>query len=256
MAYKQNIRPPSEEEVRELLSDYQKANTKVEVDPSWTKHLLATHPVQYITTVGKVNRRLMTNIAPFATCLDTSYDPPYVTISVHTRQHSIIGQPKNKGRMNTHSNIIQNGLFIVNTPGAELLNVLDIVAIPYERQKLEDKIQKACLTKGVPCVLPKDHDVYPPIINECLAHLECEVIDIHRPRGSDHYNITGKVVGASYDVSLGEDLDEVRKHIAERSFHHFGPVSGNPTQRYIAMSSLFTIQNETRLLVEKNGEKK
>lgn len=234
-----------------MKSHYEKSDKKIEVPTKWTSYLLATHPIQFITTIGRVNEKLKTNIAPFATCLDTSYNPQYITISAAVHQHTANGQTPNKGRMNTFSNIKQNGLFIVNTPGIELLDILDIVSIPYERNNLEDKIEKANLTKTKPLVLPRDHKIYPPLIEECLVHLECEVVDIHRPRGSDHYNITGKVVGASYDNDLGSDLDEIRQNIVRKTFHHFGPSSKNPGQRYIAFSTPSKIKNTLILAMEK-----
>src|SRR3989344_1194857 len=139
---------------------YADQKNKVEVSPSWTKYLLTTHPVEFITTIGKVNGRFKTDIAPFATCLDTSYEPPYIQISCAVRQHVAHGQQPTNAKMNTYLNIRQNGLFIVNVPPKELLtahpegrwpiNLLDIVAMPYPRRKLEDKILLAKLTKDTP----------------------------------------------------------------------------------------------------------
>src|SRR3989344_4961239 len=101
---------------------------KVQVCPSWTKYLLTTHPVEFITTVGKIKGRLMPNIAPFATCLDTSYEPPYITFSASLRQHGINSKHQGDYKMNTYLNIKQNGMFIVNVPDRSLLEILDIVA--------------------------------------------------------------------------------------------------------------------------------
>ncbi len=222
---------------------YAKAINKRVVDPNWAKHLLVTHPIQFITTIGCVHGKYTTNIAPFATCLDTSYEPPYVTFSAFVHQHTPAGHKPIKGKMNTYLNIRQNGLFIVNTPGRDLLNKLDIVAYPYQRSHTEDKIEKAKLTKVNPFVLPHRHAVYPPLIQECLAHLECEVIDIHLPRGSDHYLITGRVVEASYDLKLGRNRERVREGIVRRSFHHFGQCGKD--RRYIATLTPLKIKTLT-----------
>ncbi|MBI2499212.1 flavin reductase family protein [Candidatus Woesearchaeota archaeon] len=223
----------SAHKAKKVLDTYQQASSKTEVDPSWTKYLLVTHPVEFITTIGRVSGRVIANVAPFATCLDTSYEPPYVTFSAALRQHSIGGQIQSKGKMNTYLNIRQNGLFIVNVPRISLLDVMDIIAYPYSRKGLEDKLEKAGLTKLRPFVLSRKHEIYPPLIGECLAHLECEVVDIHRPAESDHYNITGRVVGASYDESLGDEIDEIRVNLAKFIFHHFGANSENPKIRNI-----------------------
>ncbi len=225
------------------LNSYCAPSSKIPVLPSWTKYLLSTHPVEFITTIGRINGVLKTDIAPFATCLDTSYNPPYVQISCAIRQHVAQSQKPTNARMNTYLNIKQNGLFIINVPPKELLRadpegrwpayLLDIVAEPCPRRKLKDKIALAGLTKATPFILSKTHPIYPPLIQECLAHLECEVIDIHRPGNGDHYNITGKVVGASYDACLGDDLEQVRDNLVKRVWHHFGSRSHDPTKRLI-----------------------
>ena len=135
--------------------------------------------------------------------------------------------------MNTYLNILQNGLFVVNTPDKSLLPKLDIIAYPYRRQFLEDKIEKAGLTMLSPFVLPSSYSAYPPLIKECLAHLECRVVDIHRPVSSDHYMITGHVIGASFDKDLGNNFDEIRHNLVGRVFHHFGSSVNDRSIRFI-----------------------
>lgn len=212
---------------------YKKSASKIEAPIYWTKHLMTTHPIVFITTIGEVKNQLITGVAPFATCLDTSYEPPYVTFSAAIKQHSVLGGPINKGAMNTYFNIKQFPYFIINIPGKDLLGKMDIVAMPYQRNDYRDKIELAKLTKFEPFELSK-YEIYPPLIKECLAHLECELVDIHRPKGGDHWNITGKVVGASYDKSLGNDIDEIRINLVNKNFHHFGSNTKQKSQRYIA----------------------
>lgn len=240
---------------------YKSFDGKREVSPSWTKYLLSTHPIEFITTIGKINGIFKTDIAPFATCLDTSYEPPYVQISCAVRQHVGYGQKPTRAKMNTYLNIKQNDLFVVNVPPRELLctnstksqSLLDIIAKPYPRKELEDKIHLANLTKIEPFILPKKYDIYPPLIGECLSHLECEVVDIHRPRGSDHYNITGKVVGASYDTSLGKEIDEIRENLARRVWHHFGSKTNDPNKRFIAFIEPSELDTEMTFHLEKSN---
>ncbi len=228
MAFKTRYTRKEREQVKQAYID-----CKVPCSPLWTKYLLTTHPIEYISTVGRVNGKIMSNVAPFATCLDTSYNPPFVQFSCALKQHAVQGQAQPGTLMNTYSNILQNGVFIVNVPSQHLLEKLDTIAYPYKRQELEDKIEKAGLAKLKPYVLPKTYAVYPPLIGECLAHLECVVVDIHRPKKSDHCNITGEVVGACYNQSLGTNPDEVRLNLAKKIFHHFGASSQNPSERYI-----------------------
>jgi flavin reductase (DIM6/NTAB) family NADH-FMN oxidoreductase RutF len=245
------------------LKSYSSSKSKIQVMPSWTKYLLTTHPVEFITTIGEINGTLRTDVAPFATCLDTSYDPPYVQISCAIKQHVAHGEKPTNAKMNTYLNIRQNGLFIVNVPSIELLfedtqgrwpsHLLDIVAEPFPRRKLKDKIALANLTKIIPFVLPKKHRIYPPMLQEGLAHLECEVIDLHRPHKSDHYNITGKVVGASYDSSLGTDLEEVRSNLTKKIWHHFGSKSYDPSKRLIASMQTFELDTKVSFHLEKKS---
>jgi flavin reductase (DIM6/NTAB) family NADH-FMN oxidoreductase RutF len=239
-------------EQEEIQSQY--LDVKVLCDPSWTKYILTTHPIEYISTIGRVNGRIITNVAPFATCLDTSYNPPYVQFSAALKQHAVQGQTPPNTRMNTYSNILQNKLFVVNVPHQGLLEQLDIIAYPYKRKELEDKIVKARLTKMKPFILPQKYNLYPPLIGECLAHLECIVLDIHRPKGSDHYNITGEVVGASYNQSLGKNPDEIRLNLIKQTFHHFGASSQNPSKRYIGYINPTTRSALTFKLEEKPSD--
>ncbi len=225
---------------------------KIQVCPSWTKYLLSTHPIEFITTIGRVNGKIIPNIAPFATCLDTSYEPPYITFSAALRQHGINSKHQGDYKMNTYLNIRQNGMFVVNVPDSLLLEVLDTIAYPYKRDDLRDKIEGANLTKLNPFVLVQE-DIYPPLIAECLAHLECNTIDIHRPAKSDHYNITGDVVGASYDASLGSYLDEIRENLVKRTFHHFGSVSKKSGLRFIGHITPTKIKTITFGLEKQNS---
>lgn len=224
--------------------------TKIPVPISWTKHLMSVHPVVFITTVGQVRKKHIAGIAPFATCLDTSYEPPYITFSAAIHQHSVIGHPANNGRMNTYVNIKQNGMFIINIPGKDLLNILDIVAFPYEREKYVDKMELAGLTKLPPFYFP-NYPLAPPLVGECLAHIECFTIDIHRPKQSDHWLITGKVVACSYDSHLGKELDTIRQSLVQLSWHHFGSSTNDATTRFISSSTAETRSNSLIFRLEK-----
>ncbi|ODS41014.1 hypothetical protein BEH94_02760 [Candidatus Altiarchaeales archaeon WOR_SM1_SCG] len=220
---------------------YKQSSSKIEVPINWTKHLMSTHPIVFITTIGKLKDKLITGAAPFATCLDTSYEPPYITFSTAVKQHSVVGGTINRGQTNTFLNIKETGLFIVNIPNKKLLKKLDILAYPYDREDYRDKIKEANLTKIQPFKL-SNQKIYPPIIGECIAHIECEIVDIHRPEGSDHYTITGKVVGVSYDKSLGKDRDEIKINLVKQIFHHFGSDTKNHS-RHIGFIKVSNIKN-------------
>lgn len=215
-------------------TQYPKVYDKIPVPISWTKHLLTTHPIEFISTIGRINGELIADVAPFATCLDTSYDPPYITLAISLRQHSTLRERPRNSKMNTYLNIRQNGLFVVNIPDKSLITKLDNLSRPCDREKLKHKVKESNLTMVSPFVLWERHPIHPPLIKECLAHLECKTVDIHRPSKSDHYIITGKVLGASYDKSLGKDLCNIRMNLVKRVFHHFGTAPTTPSIRYIA----------------------
>jgi flavin reductase (DIM6/NTAB) family NADH-FMN oxidoreductase RutF len=176
--------------------------------------------------------------------------PPYITFSACVKQNSV-GEVEMTGKLNTYANIEQAPLFIVNIPGKDLLSKIDTIAYPYNREDYIDKIAKAGLTKIEPFELNKANTHYPPLIKECLAHFECEVIDIHRPKASDHYNITGKVVGVSYDAKLGKELDEIRINLVHQSFHHFGSNTKNFSERYMAFETVEKMKTDIIYKLEK-----
>lgn len=228
---------------------YPLSSSKVEAPISWTKHFMSTHPIVFITTIGTLNRELVAGAAPIATCLDTSYEPPYITFSTAVKQHSVVGKPASKGQTNTFLNIKENGTFIINIPNKNLIEKLDILGYPHNRDNYRDKIEEAGLKKVRPFVL-SNRKIYPPLIDECIAHIECEVIDIHLPKDSDHYNITGKVVGVSCNKSLGTDLDEIKVNIAKQIFHHFGS-NKDQTERYIGFIEVSKMKNALIFQAEK-----
>jgi hypothetical protein len=55
---------------------YEKSTSKVQAPLSWTKYLMVTHPVVFISTIGQVEDKVIPGAACFATCIDSSYSPP------------------------------------------------------------------------------------------------------------------------------------------------------------------------------------
>jgi flavin reductase (DIM6/NTAB) family NADH-FMN oxidoreductase RutF len=238
-------------------------NSKVEVEANLTNNLMTVHSVILVTTAGeRVNKdgevEKICGISPFGANVDTSYGTtgdgvPQVMIAITARAHSAVGGPVLEGEPNTLINIRQNGLFIANIPGRDLIGVMDKVAYPFSREDYIDKIEWAGLTKLEPFGLPdpkryaplnarlgsdlRRPNIYPPILGEGLAHLECVVEpgNIIRPSGSDHHLVIGTVIAASYDTRLGrninkakddketkEILNEIQDSLVDAGFDHFG----------------------------------
>lgn len=207
----------------------------------WTKHFLPMHPIVYISTVSKDG---IDNAAVFATCMDTSYNPPQITFASAIKQHRLADTPDVNPTFHiqdTLRNIQETAMFIVNVPGIEIAETMKELAYPYDYGI--DEIEKARLTKLDPFVLSLE-TVYPKIIGECLAHLECRSIlnGIYLPHESDHFLITGKVVCASYDENLGNNLKEIRQNLTKKVFGQLG-ASEKPNTRLIGKILISELQN-------------
>jgi len=225
---------------------------KIKAPLNWTKHLLPAHPIVYVTTVSDGG---IDNCAVFATCEDTSYNPPQVSFASSIKQHRVIDFPHGKIEesviQDTLSNIRNNGRFIVNVPGINLARHMKELSYPYPPEI--DETEKAGLTKrsapnfslGRPC---------PKIIEECLAHLECELVSygIFRPRKSDHYLVTGRVIGVSYDSLLGSELDEIKRNLVSQVFFQIG-ASPKPNTRYIGRMTLEELPDTLIFESERNS---
>jgi flavin reductase (DIM6/NTAB) family NADH-FMN oxidoreductase RutF len=198
---------------------------------NWTKYFLPMHPIVYISTVSKQG---IDNAAVFATCFDSSYNPPQITFASAAKQHHLTDDGLSNTTtqiQDTLRNIRETGLFIVNVPGFEIADAMNELAYPYEHGI--DEIEKAGLTKLTPFILGEEL-IHPKLIGECLAHLECRLTldGICHPYQSDHFLITGEVVGASHDECLGNSLEKIRPNLISRVFGQLG-ASAKPNTRLI-----------------------
>ncbi|NIA18358.1 MAG: hypothetical protein GWO79_00555 [Actinobacteria bacterium] len=218
-------------------------NNKIEVPINWTKHLLPMHPIVYITTVSRDN---IDNAAVFATCLDTSYNPSQVTFASAVKQHQMADTTVSNTGVTVHiqdtlRNIQETGMFIVNVPEIEIADAMKELAYPYKHGI--DEIKKAGLTKLNPFVLSSE-PVYPKIIGECLAHIECRLVlnGVQLPYKSDHFLITGEVVSASCDEGLGSNIEEIRINLIKKVFGQLG-ASEKPNTRLIGKIKIKELKN-------------
>ncbi|MCX8204827.1 MAG: flavin reductase family protein [Candidatus Nezhaarchaeota archaeon] len=126
---------------------------------------------------GRVN--VMTSSA-----LPSSFKPPLLVVSVSPRRLS-------------YELIKQQGEFVVNVPTAELLD--KVVLCGYTTGRDVDKFKQLGLTPRGARV------VSVPIIEECVAHLECRVFK--EVEAGDHCLFIGEVVAAYAEQGL-LDKDE------------------------------------------------
>jgi flavin reductase (DIM6/NTAB) family NADH-FMN oxidoreductase RutF len=141
----------------------------VNVDASSAYRLLHPMHTVLVTCVGKTGKP---NIITLAWAMPTSITPPLVAISVAPRRYS-------------YSLIEETKEFVVNIPTMEILKETFYCGRASGRD--HDKFKEAALTP-----LPAKK-VKPPIIKECVAHLECK--------------LHGKFVTGDHTIFVGEIIE-------------------------------------------------
>ncbi len=136
------------------------------------------HP-RHTVLVTCVDGKDKPNIITLAWSMVTSFNPPMVAISVAPERYS-------------HDIIEKSGEFVVNIP------TMDIVkeTLMCGRNSGRD-VDKFSLT-GLTSMHAKK--VKPPFIRECVAHIECKVVD--RVKTGDHTLFIGEIVDASVNASV------------------------------------------------------
>lgn len=123
-----------------------------------------------ITSRGKNGE---TNVLAIAWIIPVSVDPSLLAFSIRPQRHS-------------YHLIREGGEFVVNIPTRELVE--SVLICGRLSGKRLDKFLRASLTKG------DARKVAVPIIEECIAHIECKVENIIQI--GDHDLIVGRVVAA------------------------------------------------------------
>ncbi len=134
------------------------------------------NPVAIITTK---NAKGQSNAAPFAMCMEVCHEPPLLAFSV------------GKGK-DTYRNVRENGEFVVNIPGKEILKNLMVTAKRYPPEVNE--LAEAGLQE-----LP-GKKVRVSRIRECRLHFECRVEWIKK--AVNHFIVLGRVISASGDKKI------------------------------------------------------
>jgi flavin reductase (DIM6/NTAB) family NADH-FMN oxidoreductase RutF len=142
----------------------------VNVSPSNAMRLVHPMHTVLVTCMGKDGKP---NIITLAWAMPTSISPPLVAVSIAPRRYS-------------HSLIEETKEFVVNIPTINILDATFYCGRVSGRD--HDKFKEAGLTP-----LPA-RKVKPPIIKECIAHLECKLYGKF-PTG-DHTIFVGEIVEA------------------------------------------------------------
>ena len=138
------------------------------------------------------------NILSVAWTTPLSQNPPLVAISIAESHYS-------------YQIINENGEFVINVPSTHLASQVLLCGQISGREV--NKFEISHLTP-----IPSQK-VGPPLINECIGHLECIVVE--RIQTGDHGLFIGKVVAASAEEKFFDD----RWHFGDgryEALHHLG----------------------------------
>ena len=145
------------------------------------------HP-RHTVLVTCVNKAGKANIITLAWSMPTSIDPPMVVISIAPKRLS-------------HRMIKKTGEFVINVPTMKIVKQT-LFCGRISGIKC-DKFKEAPLTAA------PAKKVRPPIIKECIAHLECKLVQTI-PTG-DHTLFVGEVVAAYVNRGVFNKTFNVKK---------------------------------------------
>lgn len=160
-----------------------------------------------VSCVGKAGKP---NVTTVAWAMPASKEPPLVAISLVQTHHS-------------HALIQESGEFVLNVPTLELLQA--VYACGSLTGRSFDKFKKANLTP-----MPAKR-VKAPAIRECIAHLECEVVD--KLEVGDHTVFVGKILEAYANMGVFAESYDLKKarllyHLGGNNFAVFDPKTYKP----------------------------
>ena len=158
---------------------------KVKVDPDYAYRLLHPRHTVLVTCKSKAGKA---NIITLAWSMPTSFRPPMLAISVAPRRFS-------------HRLISETGEFVVNVPTMDIVRETLFCGRVSGRKR--DKFREAPLTPL------RARKVLPPIIKECVAHLECKVVE--KVKTGDHTLFVGEVVSAYVAKGVFTETFNVKK---------------------------------------------
>jgi len=168
---------------------------KVEVPLRRATRLLNPGPVALVT--AKYRDRM--NVMPAAWVVPLSAEPPLVGVAIHPARF-------------THDLVWRSEQFALNIPGRPLMEAVDKLG-SVSGHDVDDKFALVGLTLAD----PKQIDA--PLIEECLAWLECAVVDAFEI--GDHRLFVGEVLVAQVEE---EAFDETWLLTDEelKPLHHLG----------------------------------
>jgi flavin reductase (DIM6/NTAB) family NADH-FMN oxidoreductase RutF len=151
------------------------------------------HPMHTVL-VSCAGKNGKPNIITLAWAMPTSINPPLVAISVAPRRHS-------------YGIIEKTKQFVINVPTMDILN--ETLFCGRTSGKNHDKFKETGLIRS------RSRKVKPPIIKECVAHLECKLYSQFTT--GDHAIFIGKIIEAYVDKEVFTEKYDLKK--ARMIFH-------------------------------------
>ena len=166
---------------------------KINVDLSQAYRLL--HP-KHTVLLSCTDKKGTPNIITLAWCMPVSVKPPMLVLSIRPTRHS-------------YKMIEETKEFVINIPTMSIIE--EVLFCGRRSGKQHDKFKKTGLTP-----LPAKV-VNPPIIKECIAHLECK---LHQkiPAG-DHDILVGEIFAAYVNEGVFDTIYDLNK---VKFIHHMG----------------------------------
>ena len=167
---------------------------KIDISLDLATRLMHPRPTVLITCINPRNNK--PNIVTLAWTTPLSHDPPLVGISV---------TPKNF----SHDLISASREFVVNIPTVK--HVSETYFAGFESGRNVDKFAETGLTQA------PAKKVKAPIIKECVAHLECRLVD--KIKTGDHVFFIGEVLACYTDRGVFNQVIDTMK---VRTIQHLG----------------------------------
>lgn len=166
---------------------------KFDVDLTQAYRLL--HP-EHTILLSCMNKRGKANIITLAWCMPVSAEPLLLALSIRPTRHS-------------YKMIKATKEFVINVPTMDL--VKETLFCGRRSGKQHDKFKETGLTP-LPARIVK-----PPIIKECVAHLECKLYK--KITAGDHIIVVGEVLTAYVNEGVFDKIYDLNK---VKPIYHMG----------------------------------
>lgn len=176
-----------------VISMNRTEKAKIPVPFQQSLYLLHPYSVSLVTCKGKNEK---TNVMAVAWIIPISVNPPLLAMSIHPERYS-------------HDLIIESKEFVVNIPTFKMIH--KVLFCGRRSGRDHEKFKETLLSPQ------KAQKVRAPIIKECIAHIECKLVE--NIKTGDHTLIIGHIVAA---YALEDYFEEVYDMTKFRPCLHVG----------------------------------